>query len=252
MLSSCRFYRHFCYTMPRSAVLRGEAGGIVLLKKTIIFFSILIMLLLSLPVSAQNATRYITENFEADVRSGKTIQHRIVRMARSGEPVRLLREEDGYSLIRFTNGTEGWILSRFLQEQPHSRELLAQVQAELDEIRSMADDQPGQIAQLLDIRKSLESEVEQLNSKNIELENRLQEVLDVANQPLQIHAQNTQLRESLLEARNAADEYRRQLEVLRADSKRMWFLSGALVSIGSLLLGLLLAKLKKRRRSNEW
>lgn len=212
---------------------------------------VLAMALASALASVSAQTRYISEDLEADVRTGKTLQNRIVRMARSGEPVTLLQQDaDGYSLVRFANGTEGWILNRFLQEQPHSRDLLERAQAELDEIRS--GDQAGRITQLLAQRRELEAERDRLQSTVNGLENELQELRDVAARPQEIRAQNAQLRDSLLEARNAADDYRRQVEVMQSDSQRKWFVSGALVTIGSLFLGILLTKLPRRRRNSEW
>lgn len=212
---------------------------------------LLAMALVSAMASVSAQTRYISEDLEADVRTGKTLQNRIVRMARSGEPVTLLQQDaDGYSLVRFANGTEGWILNRFLQEQPHSRDLLERAQAELDEIRS--GDQAGRITQLLAQRRELEAERDRLQSTVNGLENELQELRDVAARPQEIRAQNAQLRDSLLEARNAADDYRRQVEVMQSDSQRKWFVSGALVTIGSLFLGILLTKLPRRRRNSEW
>lgn len=202
---------------------------------------------------AQNATRYISEELEVGVRTGKTLQHRIIRNARSGERVTVVQQDDdGYSLVRFANGTEAWILTRYLQSQPHSRERLEAVQAQLDEIRSGSDDQAGRIAQLLEVRRALESERDSLQQQLENLETELAELRDVAARPQEIRAQNAQLRTSLLEAQNAAEDYRRQVEVMRADSQRKWFMTGALVTVGSLILGILLTRLPRRRRSTEW
>jgi SH3 domain protein len=212
-----------------------------------------LFLVFSVQAAAQNATRYISEELEVGVRSGKTLQHRITRNARSGERVTVVQQDDdGYSLVRFANGTEAWILTRYLQSEPHSRERLAAVQAELDEIRSGSDDQAGRIAQLLDARRTLESERETLQRQVSDLESELEELRDVAARPQEIRAQNVQLQTSLLDAQNAAEDYRRQVEVMRADNHRKWFMTGALVTVGSLILGILLTRLPRRRRSSEW
>jgi SH3 domain protein len=126
------------------------------------------------------------------------------------------------------------------------------VQAELDEIRSGSDDQAGRIAQLLDTRRSLEAERETLQRQLADLESELEELRDVAARPQEIREQNAQLRSSLVEAQNSAEDYRRQVEVMRADSQRKWFMTGALVTVGSLILGILLTRLPRRRRSSEW
>ena len=202
--------------------------------------------------AAQNVTRYVSEDLEVGVRTGTTLQHRIIRNARSGERVTVLEQEDGHSRVRFANGTEAWILTRYLQNEPHSRERLAAVQAELDEIRSGSDDQAGRIAQLLDARRALEGGRETLQRQLADLESELEDLRDVAARPQEIRAQNVQLQTSLLEAQNAAEDYRRQVEVMRADSQRKWFMTGALVTVGSLILGILLTRLPRRRRSSEW
>jgi len=211
-----------------------------------------LLLVFAAQAAAQNVTRYVSEELEVGVRTGTTLQHRIIRNARSGERVTVLEQEDGHSRVRFANGTEAWILTRYLQNQPHSRERLAAVQAELDEIRSGSDDQAGRIAQLLDTRRELEGERENLQRQVADLESELEDLREVAARPQEIRAQNAQLRASLLETQNAAEDYRRQVEVMRADSQRKWFMTGALVTVGSLILGILLTRLPRRRRSSEW
>ena len=204
-------------------------------------------------VAAQGTTRYISEELEVGVRSGKTTQHRIIRSARSGEQVTVVQQDaDGHTLIRFANGTEGWILTRYLQSEPHSRERLAVAQGELDEIRSGSDDQAGRIAQLIEARRVVEVERASLQQQVASLENELAELRDVAARPQEIRAQNAQLRNSLLEAQNSADDFRREAEILRADNQRKWFLTGALVTVSSLILGILLTRVPRRRRSSEW
>ncbi|HSM28280.1 MAG TPA: TIGR04211 family SH3 domain-containing protein [Thioalkalivibrio sp.] len=202
---------------------------------------------------AQDTTRYISEELEVGVRTGKTLQNRIIRTARGGEQVTVVQQDnDGYSLVRFANGTEGWILTRYLQDQPHSRDRLAEVEAELAEIRSGSDDQASRVAQLLDERRVLESERDSLQQRIEALESELTELRDVASRPQEIRAQNAQLREALLEAQNSADDFRRQVEVLRGDNQRKWFMTGALVTVGSLIFGILLTRLPRRRRRDEW
>ena len=212
-----------------------------------------LLVLCAAQAAAQNTTRYISEELEVGVRTGKTLQNRIIRTARGGEQVTVLQQDtDGYSLIRFANGTEGWILTRYLQDQPHSRERLASVQAELDEIRSGSDDHASRVSQLLEERRALEMERDSMRGQLASLESELAELRDVAARPQEIRALNAQLRESLLEAENAADDYRRQVEVMQADNQRKWFLTGSLVTVGSLFLGLLLTRLPRRRRRDEW
>ncbi len=205
-------------------------------------------------VAAAQTTRYVSEDLEVGVRGGPSTQNRIVSAVRAGQRVTELEESgNGWSKIRLPSGNEAWILTRYLQDRPHARERLQEVEAELAEIRSGAGDQESRIAELLDQRNALESERDELQARIEEMESELEELRDVAARPQEIQRENRRLEENLLQARNAADEYRRQVEVMQADSQRKWFMTGALVTVGSIILGIILTKIPgRRRRSSEW
>lgn len=202
--------------------------------------------------AAQGAQRWVSEELEVDVRTGRTLQNRIIRMARSGEAVTVLEEAEGYSLVRFSNGTEGWMLSRFLQNRPHSRERLAAVQAELDEIRGGSDDQASRIAELLDTRRAMEDQIGELEASLQAQTSELEELRRLAARPAEIQRQNVELRDALTRTENELSDLRRELEVSGAEHQRKWFTLGAVVVLGSLLLGVILARLPARRRRDSW
>ena len=202
-------------------------------------------------VSAQT-TRYVSDQLDVGVRSGTGPDSRWVSSVSAGDRVAVLEESDGHSRIRLPSGNEAWILTRYLQDEPHARERLAEVEAELAEIRSGADDQEGRIAELLDTRRELESEREELQTQIAEMESELEELRDVAARPQEIRRENQRLESELVEARDSADDYRRQVEVMKADSQRRWFMTGAAVTVGSVLLGIILTRLPARRRRSEW
>ncbi|MFN4262300.1 MAG: TIGR04211 family SH3 domain-containing protein [Thioalkalivibrionaceae bacterium] len=214
--------------------------------------SLLSALALTPTAEAQGSQRWISEDLEADVRTGRTLQNRIIRMARSGESVSVLEEVEGYSRVRFSNGTEGWMLSRYLQNQPHSRDRLAAVQAELDEIRGGSDDQASRVAELLDTRRKMETEIAQLQASLGAQTEELEELRRLAARPAEIQRQNVELRESLTRTENELTDLRRELEISGAEHQRKWFTLGAFVVIGSLLLGAILSRLPARRRRDSW
>ncbi|MCJ7617158.1 MAG: TIGR04211 family SH3 domain-containing protein, partial [Desulfobacterales bacterium] len=81
------------------------------MKSFIVFF----IVLFSTVVQAE--TMYIGDNIKITVRTGPGISHKIVAMIKPGETVELLNSEEiekDWSLVRITNGKEGWVLSRFL------------------------------------------------------------------------------------------------------------------------------------------
>ncbi|WP_051074946.1 TIGR04211 family SH3 domain-containing protein [Thioalkalivibrio sp. ALJ16] len=211
------------------------------------------MLVLAWSGAAAQQTRYVSEELEVGVRGGPSNQNRIVSAVRAGQPLTVLEASgDGWSRVRLPSGNEAWILTRYLQDEPHSRERLAEVEAELAEIRSGADDQEGRIAELLDRRNALTSERDELQAQLADMETELEELRDIASRPQEIQRENRRLEGDLVEARDAADEFRRQVEVMQADSQRRWFMTGALVTVGSVILGIILTRIPTRRRRSDW
>ena len=86
------------------------------------------LLLSSMAVQSADSSekRYITENLEITMRSGKGTQFQIVRMLRSGTPITLLDvdKKTGYAKVKTESGTEGWVLTRFLSRFPSSKNQL--------------------------------------------------------------------------------------------------------------------------------
>ncbi|MBU4186316.1 MAG: TIGR04211 family SH3 domain-containing protein, partial [Proteobacteria bacterium] len=81
------------------------------MKSFIVFF----IVLFSTVVQAE--TIYVGDIIEITVRTGPGIDRKIVAMIKSGETVEVLNPEEvekDWSLVRITNGKEGWVLSRFL------------------------------------------------------------------------------------------------------------------------------------------
>lgn len=85
---------------------------------------------------AQNATggtRYISDETAVTLRAEKGMRGEVVALIKSGTRVDLVEHDaaSGYSRVRVGPGREGWVLTRYLSEQPAARERLAEVEAEL-------------------------------------------------------------------------------------------------------------------------
>ena len=84
-------------------------------------FRSMIVITLALCLAGQAAwgteTGYVTDIFQITMRTGPSIQNKIVRMLSSGQPVEVLETQDEWSHVRFLhreNEIEGWVMSRYL------------------------------------------------------------------------------------------------------------------------------------------
>jgi SH3 domain protein len=99
-----------------------------------------VLLVSSLFTSAMaQTTLYITDATKFAVRSGKSNQHKILRMVPSGTAVTVLEKtDDGYARVRAPQGTEGWILLRYLDAVPSARDRLQVLQSGYDELKAQS------------------------------------------------------------------------------------------------------------------
>ncbi|TWI71765.1 SH3 domain protein [Desulfobotulus alkaliphilus] len=81
-----------------------------------IFFFTLLLMAPCTPRLLLADQAYVTDSLEISIRRGPTTAHRILRFIESGHPVKVLEENDGWSLVQTLDSasTNGWVLSRYL------------------------------------------------------------------------------------------------------------------------------------------
>lgn len=212
---------------------------------------LLLAFLLLAATTAEAQTRYVTDQLEVTLRSGTSTQHSIVRMLRSGTPVDVLESDagSGYTRIRLRDGTEGWVLSRYLMDEPAARDRLAAAEARAQEMESRVQALTAQVNALSGEREALSSEREGLDVELAETRDELERVRQLSASALELDQTNRDLRVRLANAERAADELRQELTTARDSGRRDWFLAGAGVLGAGLILGLVLPRLRMRRRS---
>ena len=85
----------------------------------------IVLLLLATSVHAQ--TRYVSDRMVVELRRGPSTEYLILRNLEAGAAVQVLEDAGaGYSRVRVQDqGTEGFILTRFLTAEPIARDKLA-------------------------------------------------------------------------------------------------------------------------------
>lgn len=204
-----------------------------------LFVLYLLLLILIIPTDPVHAeTRYATDDFTVPVRSGASTRHKIVRMVSSGTPLEILRTGDeGYTQVRTPEGTVGWILTRYLMDQPPTREQVTQLEERMAVLESENQTLQGEKAALETTRADLTRCSEELA-----------EVRRAASQTLAIEEDNVRLQQEMAAINQQLLELETQNISLEDESKRDWFLAGAGVVAGSLLLGLIIPNIPWRRR----
>src|SRR5688572_20816900 len=92
------------------------------------------LMLLTFAASAQAQTRYVSDRQNLEIRRGPSTEHAILRWLEPGNEVQVLEQDQqsGWSRVRVSDqGTEGWILTRFLMDERSARDRLAAAERNL-------------------------------------------------------------------------------------------------------------------------
>lgn len=214
---------------------------------------VLLVLLLATTQAFAQSVRYVSDMLEVPLRSGTSLGHRIVRMLPSGTAVEVIRtdQEAGYSLVKTPNGTQGWILTRYLMDNPSARERLAEAQQALEPLTAENANLKAQINTLTAEKTELEASYQQLSEENRRLSQELTQIRRTAANVIAIDEQNKTLQERVVALEQALQIAQQENQSLSDRSAKRWFLLGAGVLLSGIILGLIVSRLRWQKR-NRW
>lgn len=201
--------------------------------------------------NAFGQSAWVTDELEITLRTGPSTSNAIRLSLKSGARLEILETlpEEGYTRVRTAGGTEGWVISRYLMDEPSAREQLADLTAQL----SSASDEGSSLAtQLSGIRaeyREAEQTIGRLEREKSELEAEIAEIRRTAANVLAIDSQNKELQEDLTNSQISIDRLNEEVRTLSGQSTRNWFVAGAGVLVFGMLLGLWLPRMRPKRRS---
>lgn len=192
----------------------------------------LILFLASQSIFAQ--TKYVSDEFEIMLRTGQSGQHEILRQLKSGTALTVIEQSTNYTKVRLSSGVEGWVLNRYLINQPSGRDRLAALERKYEDLKTRFDQK------VEEKKQSMQKEITRLER--------------IAKKPLELQRENEKLKAQLEEEKRLYVELQKESEVLKSPYKdRQWFVTGAFVVLGSMLVGIILTRIpwQRRKRWNQ-
>ena len=237
-------------TIPRSQFAKALK---LKMKSPINRRSALVVLLLftGLQATAAEEMAYVSDQLEITMRAGPGTQNKILRMLKSGNALEVVQQDSsGWTQVRTASGKEGWVLKRFLMDAPAARTRLEEVEAREEELLSQQQEIESLRSDAIDGEQRLFA----IQEKNTKLEAELKELKQVAADTLSINAKNQKLAASLEQAEARQASLQVENERLRDNTEQAWFVRGAGVILLGMLLGLLIPKLrfKKKRKWGDF
>jgi SH3 domain protein len=209
----------------------------------------LLILVLTVP-AAYGAPAWVSDEFEITLRSGPSTANAIQLMLDSGMQVEVLESdaESGYSRVSTLAGTEGWVLTRYLMNERSAREQLETLTNELTNANSRGTSLGSQLAAIKSEYDAANNRIDSLEIEKAAAENELAEIKRTAANVLGVNEQNLSLMDQLATAQIRADTLEQENRQLTSQTTRYWLLSGGLLVLVGIILGIWLPRIRWQRR----
>ena len=210
-----------------------------------------IAVLLCAATSALAEPAWVTDQFEITLRSGPSTGNAIQLMVGSGTRLEVLEQdaETGYSRVRTEGGTEGWVLTRYLMSERSAREQLNTLTSQLTSANTRGSSLNSQLGAIKGEYDAANRRISELERQKAAVEKELAEIKRTAANVLSINDQNKSLMDQLTAAQIRADTLEQENRELASQTTRYWFMSGALVLLVGIILGIWLPRIRCERRS---
>lgn len=201
--------------------------------------------------SAWSQSAWVSDEFEVTLRSGPSTGNAIDMMVSSGTELEVLeRDPDtGYTRVRTNGGTEGWVLSRYLMTEPSARVQLQTLRGQLTDAGERDSSLNDQLAAIRSENDASERRIEELERDKSRLEKELVDIKRTSANALVLNEENTKLRDQLMDADIRVDTLEQESRDLNSQTSRYWFMSGGLVLVVGMVLGLWLPRMQWQKRS---
>jgi SH3 domain protein len=225
-------------------------------KKEAIVKKILLLLVLITASSElfSQQQRYIRDELLVPLRSGQGSQYRIVHKGLiSGTAVTVLETNDdkSYSRVKTRRGTEGWIQSQYLSDQPAGRDLLKIANKNIAKLEEGNKQLKQQLQETEQQERSASKQLTDITERNNSTSKELDDIKALSANAIQLNADNQRILEENQMLIN-------KVEVLSTDNQRLndnndsdSFLNGAFAVLIGVMITLMVPRLWPKK-STDW
>lgn len=201
---------------------------------------------------APAATIYVSDQFTVPLRRGPSTTYKILHAGLpSGTALEVLSEDTaaGFTQVRMANGTEGWIPTQYLSQQPVARERLAAADRRVESLEAQLKSLRDTYQETRGARAQSEGRASDLSKQTEKLQTELAEIRRVSATSIANYEENKQLKASNEALQTQVTQLTERVRQLERNVMLRWMLAGA----GLVLLGLILGSwIKSRPKRSSW
>jgi SH3 domain protein len=209
--------------------------------------------LVALPLASLAETMYIDDQLTVPLRRGPSNAHKIIHAGLpSGTALEILAKDDGsgFTEVRTSNGTEGWVPTQYLTPEPAARDRVVQLNKRIETLTAeLATLRQGVKAEQ-SARSSAEGASSDLGKQVRQLQTELGEIKRVSANSVAMYEENKSLKAQTEQLQLTTSDQAAQIKTLKSSGLEIWLLTGG----GLVVLGLAFGvAIKSRPKSkNGW
>ncbi len=190
---------------------------------------------------------YITEKLRIGVRAGMGTDYKIISLLNIGQEVKVIKEENGWTLIKLPDGREGYVLSRYITKKMPLIKEAQEIKTKYEALQKEMEGLTAEKERLININTSLEKKIktveEELNKCKSEygiLKNESKDYLSLKKEFQRVSIQLKETKEKLSKCEKESESRNLLL--------RGFIAGGGMVLIG-FILGYMYSSARKRKTS---
>lgn len=196
--------------------------------------------------------KYVTDILRITLRTGPGNVNKIIKTLHSGDKLEILEETDsGYTMVRLEDQSEGWVRSQYLQDEPVARNLVTNATEKATRLNEELVTLKIKLKDLTANKSELENERNSLQNSKTDLEKENRYFSKIASHPIELDNDNKKLKKLNVSLEHNLQRLTQENQILKDRDSRNWFIVGAAVLLLGMLVGIIIPKIKWKKK-NSW
>ena len=202
--------------------------------------------------TAVASTAWVDDSIYVPIRSSANPSGRILhRGIQSGTRIEFLGFNGDWAKIRYKD-IEGYIGKQYLSQSPTAEILLERANQASEQAKAEAAKLRTQLAGLKGQHEALSEQSSELKNALSARSNELEQLQDVASDPIRLDQANRRLNEELSLLRSELDQVKGENVMLRNNNTSQQWITGVGILLLGLVAGMIMRSRSGRRRNSGW
>lgn len=199
---------------------------------------------------------YVTNRSKITLRKGPGVEHDIAAMLKVDEPVQVLGDQSGWSHVRLLGkgrkDLEGWVVSRYLVDRVPWKIQAISLKKENARLKARLAGVEEKMGTTSDERNDLSRKLSETSAALRALQRKYEALLQESSEFLELKKAYETMKADLNTAQSSVETLTKENLMLKSSERNRWFLSGGAVLLLGLIIGLVMGRQQKRRKSTYY